>query len=253
MPPAPSGLLLENSTVGINDAGDQARFLVTASGQLLDYPFRFHHEGTYQQISFTPTGHLSTYGVGSINDAKDITATVQSTAMIGAGPDGLLQELAPLVSPAYGGSILTTGGPMNASGEILARMIIGQTGQRLVKLVPAEPCTTNCIQVASIRMKGQGSDRCDQGNNRVLAQVTVTNESGTPLAGVTVTGHFLDDYWLDEVVTGVSNSRGQVKFRHIGPPCVGGVAFLVTDATSNPARTFDRTKGILTNYIIPMP
>ncbi len=251
MPPAPRGLLLENSSVAINDAGDQARFLVTASGQILDYPFRFHHEGTYQQISFVPTGHLSSYGVGSINAAQDVTATVQSTAMIGAGPDGLLQELAPLVSPAYSGSVLTSGGPMNASGEILARMIIGQTGQRLVKLAPTQPCTTNCIEVKSIRMKGQGSSRCDQGTNQVQAQITVTNESGAPLAGVTVTGHFLDDYWLDELVSGVTNSRGQVKFRHIGPPCVGGVAFLVTEATSTPARTFDRTTGVLSNYIIP--
>ena len=30
---SPSGFLLENSTVGINDAGDQARFLVTTRGR----------------------------------------------------------------------------------------------------------------------------------------------------------------------------------------------------------------------------
>ena len=101
LPTAPSGFLLENSTVAINDAGDQARFLVTTGTENLDYPFRFHHEGTYQQISFIPTGHLSSAGVGSINDVQDVTATVQGAAMIAAGPNGLLQSLAALVSPAY--------------------------------------------------------------------------------------------------------------------------------------------------------
>jgi len=249
----PSGFLLENSTVAINDAGDQARFLVTASGENLDYPFRYHN-GAWQQISFIPTGHLSSYGVGSINDAQDITATVQSTGMIAAGPSGLLQDLADLVSPAYAGSALTTVGPINASGQILARMIIGQSGQRLVKLVPAQPCTSNCIQVTSIQMKGKAlSDRCDQGSDQAQAKLIVKNEAGVPLSGVRVTGHFFDDYWLDETVVGQTNANGQVTFKHIGPPCVGAIAFLVTNAEARPARTFDRTTGILTNYVIPLP
>ena len=228
------------------------RFLVTTSGENLDYPFRYHN-GTWQQISFIPTGHLSSYGVGSINDAQDITATVQSTGMIAAGPSGLLQDLADLVSPAYAGSALTTTGPMNASGQILARMIIGQSGQRLVKLVPGQPCTSNCIQVTSIQMKGRGPDRCDQGSAEAQAKLTVKNEAGVPLAGVRVTGHFFDDYWLDETVVGKTNANGQVTFKHTGPPCVGAIAFLVTNAEARPARTFDRTKGILTSYVIPLP
>jgi len=248
----PSGFLLENSTVAINDAGDQARFLVTASGENLDYPFRYHN-GAWQQISFIPTGHLSSYGVGSINDAQDITATVQSTGMIAAGPSGSLQDLAELVSPAYAGSALTITGPMNASGQILARMIIGQSGQRLVKLVPAQPCTSNCIQVTSIQMKGKGPAFCDQGSAQAQAKLTVKSEAGVPLSGVKVTGHFFDDYWLDETVVGKTNSNGQVAFKHVGPPCVGAIAFLVTNAEATPARTFDRTKGILTNYVIPLP
>ena len=55
---------------------------------------------------------MSLAGVGSINDAQDITATVQSTGQIAAGPSGLLQDLAALVSPAYGGSVLTNVGPI---------------------------------------------------------------------------------------------------------------------------------------------
>jgi hypothetical protein len=253
LPTPPSGFLLENSAVAINDAGDQARFLVSTGPENLVYPFRFHHEGTYQQISFTPTGHLTSYGVGSINNAQDVTATVQGAAMIAAGPNGLLQSLAALVSPAYGGSVLTTAGPMNASGQILARMIIGQSGQRLVRLVPGQPCTSNCIQVTSIQMKGKSPAFCDQGTAQAQASITVKNETGVPLSGVTVTGHFFDDYWLDQTVVGTTNSRGQVKFTHVGPPCVGAIAFLVTNATSTPARTFDRTTGNLTNYVIPLP
>ena len=250
--PAPSGFLLENSKVGINDAGDQARFLVTASGQLLDYPFRYNHEGTWQQISFVPTGHLSSYGIGSINDAGDITATVQSAGMIAYGPDGLAQSVATLISPAYGGSAVTAIGPLNAGGEILARMIIGQSGQRLVRLVPDEPCTANCIRVAAIQMKGSGPAFCDQGNDQVRARVIVTNEAGARLSGVTITGHFFDDYWLDKTVVVTTNAQGQAIFSHAGPACVGAIALLVTDATSVPARTLDRTTGILTNYVIPL-
>ena len=76
--PPPRDFLLQNSTVGINDAGDQARFLVNTGAENLVYPFRYH-DGTWQQIGFVGTGHLSLAGVGSINDAQDITATVQST------------------------------------------------------------------------------------------------------------------------------------------------------------------------------
>jgi hypothetical protein len=247
----PPSFLLEGSAIAINNSGDQARFLVNTGPENLVYPFRYNHDGTWQQIGFSGTGHLSSYGIGSINDAKDITATVQSTGQIAAGPDDLLQALGPLVSSAYGGSELTSVGPMNASGQILAEMIIGRS-QRLVRLVPGQPCTSNCIQVTSIQMRGRGPARCDQGSVEVKAKLTVKDEVGVPLSGVRVTGHFLDDYWLDETVVGNTNSDGQVIFRHVGPPCVGGIAFLVTDARTRPARIFDRTRGILTNYVIPL-
>ncbi len=251
--PAPTGYGVDGSGVGINDAGDQARFLVTVGHENLVYPFRYHREGTWQQISFVPTGHLSSYGIGSINDAGDITATVQSTGMIAYGPDGLAQSVSDLVSPAYGGSFVTSIGPLNEGGEIMARMIIGQSGQRLVRLIPDEPCATDCIRIAAIQMKGRGPAYCDQGNAQAKAKVTVTDEAGNRLSGVTITGHFFDDYWLDETVVAQTNTNGQAFFNHIGPPCIGAIAFLVTDATSVPARTLDRTTGILTNYVIPLP
>jgi hypothetical protein len=43
-----------------------------------------------------------------------------------------------------------------------------------------------------------------------------------------------------------------VTFKHVGPACVGAIALLVTDATA-PDRIIDRTKGILTNDVIPLP
>ncbi|MDH4070549.1 MAG: T9SS type A sorting domain-containing protein [Ignavibacteria bacterium] len=249
---APSGYLVENSKVAINDAGEQARFLVSLSGQNLVYPFRFHPGGGWQQISFSGTGHLSTYGMGTMNAAGDVTLTVQSTAQIAYGPDGLAQPIAPLLSASYGGGAVTAAGPINAEGEILARMIIGQTGQRLVRLLPGGPCTTGCIRVASIQMKGRGPAFCDQGNAFAKARVTVTDEAGNRLSGATVTAHFFDDYYLDQTVVGVTNNNGQASFTHSGPPCVGGIAILVTDVSAS-GKILDRTTGVLTNYVIPLP
>jgi hypothetical protein len=141
---------------------------------------------------------------------------------------------------------------MNNNGEILGKMIIGQSGQRLVRIVPGEPCLADCIRVMNIQMKAKGPDFCNQGSVQAKAKAIVTDENGNRLQGVTVTAHFMDDYWLDEVVTGVSNNNGQVVFIHTGPPCVGAIAILVTGAASNPSRTLDETRGILTNYVIPM-
>lgn len=255
LPPAPRRFVIGGDGFKLNDAGDQARFLISTGPENLLYLYRFRHEGTgtWQQISSVPTGHLSSASIGSINDAGDITATVASTGMVAYGPDGMAQSVAPLVSPAYGGSVLTDSGAMNASGEILAKMIIGQSGRRLVRLVPAEPCSTNCIRVASIQMKGKGPAYCDQGSAQAMARLTVTDEAGTKLSGVTITAHFFDDYWLDQTVVGRTNTKGLVTFKHTGPPCVGAIAILVTDATSVPARTFDCTTGVLTNYVIPLP
>jgi probable HAF family extracellular repeat protein len=254
LPPVPRGFAIGADGFAINDAGDQARFLITTGGQNLLYLYRFHHEvGTWQQISSIPTGHLSVAAIGSINDAADITATVGGTGMVAYGPDGLAQPLAPLVSPSYGGSTLTLTGPMNAGGKILAKMIIGQSGQRLVRLAPSLSCTTNCIKVTKIDMLGKGPAFCDQGNDQVKARLTVTDETGTPLAGARVTSHFFDDYWLDETLAGKTNTAGQITFKHVGPACVGAIAILVTDAATRPGRTFDRTTGTLTKYVIPLP
>ena len=88
--------------------------------------------------------------------------------------------------------------------------------------------------------------------NSVTAVLKLTDEAGNPLPGVTVKGRFLDDYYLDGKVSGITNSNGVVRFTHRGPACVGAIAFF-TDAATISGRSFDRTQGKLTNYVIPVP
>jgi len=250
MPAPPTGFYPPGTDpTAINDAGDQARFLSSTGAENLRYLFRFHHEGTWQQISSQGTGHLAPYGVGSITAAGDVTATVVGAGIVAYGPDGVAQPLAPLVSDAYGGGDVTFGGPMNASGEILAQLIVGQS-KRLVRLVPAEPCTTSCVRVVDLQLAAEGPSRCDQGGTRATAMPTVTDEQGNPVQGARIVGHFMDDYWLNREVTGTTDANGHAMFKHKGPPCIGAISFLVTDAVSA-GLTFDRTAGTLTSWVIP--
>jgi hypothetical protein len=254
----PQGFSVQSTPIAINDRGDQARFLVRLNAEQLVYPFRYHHNGTWQQISFAGTGHLTPSGVGSITRRGDITATVRGTGVLAPGPDGLAQPLGPQVSPAYGTVDVTVGGPINSEGEILTQVIVGRS-QRLVRLVPTGGCSADCVRVTGIQMRGTFiEDPNDPGqctpnaSDHVIAKLTVTDESGSPLRGVRVTGHFLDDYWLDQMVTVKTTPRGTVRFVHDGPACVGAVAFLATGAAAT-GRTFDRTTGTLTDFVIPLP
>lgn len=222
------------------------------------YPFRLPNGGTWQQISFSGTGHLTTYGLGSINPARDVSLTVQSTGMIAAGPTGLAQPLAPLLSPAYKGATIGGGSSMNASGQILAKVMIGRS-QRVMRLVPATPCTGNCAKVSALVIRGRfvqdpaKPGQCFAGGsmyNHVQVRVTVTSETGAPLTGASVSGRFLDDYWTNKPVTGTTNARGQVQFSNKGPCGVGAAAFLLDNATSG-SRTFDQTSGVVTGFVIP--
>jgi probable HAF family extracellular repeat protein len=259
MPPPPQGFYPPGSyPTAINDAGDQARFLVSTGPQNLVYLFRFHHEGTWQQISPLGTGQLTTYGVGSINAALDVTATVLGSAVIAPGPNGVAQSLASLLSPAYPGATIGTGGPMDSSGRILTQVMIGRS-QRLMKLVPANPCGANCLKVSKLAMQGKFvQDPNDPGScapngnafNLTQAKVTVTNKNGVKLGGVQVSGRFLDDYWTNKPVSGTTDAQGIVKFTNKGPCGVGAVAFLVDKATKG-VRAFDRTVGVVTNWVIP--
>ncbi len=259
LPPTPQGFVGAGSNgSAINDAGDQAHFLVSTSSQNLVYPFRLSNGGAWQLLSSFGTGRLSSSGMGSINAAQDISLTVGSTGMIAAGPAGVAQNLGSLLSPAYPGTTVGVGGPMNASGQILTKVMIGRS-QRLMKLTPVSACAANCLVVSSLAMTGKfvqdpafpGS--CFQGGkmyNLSTATVTVTSETGAALASVQVRGHFLDDYWTDSIATGATNASGVVTFTHKGLCGVGAIAFLVDRATLG-TRTLDRTRGTLTNFVIP--
>ncbi len=258
MPAPPSGFLVGTYPTAINNYGDQARFLVSTSGQNLLYLFRYHSDGTWQQISFTGQGHLSRYGVGSINDDGDVTATILSTGMIAYGPDGLTEPLAPLLSPAYQGSAVTDAGPMNAAGEILAHVMIGRS-ERLMRLTPADTCTNGCVRAENLVIRSRfipdpnDPDHCYEGGimfNAARVIVTVTNENGAPVRGAFVGGRFLDDYWVDDPVLGRTNAAGVVAFNYTGLCGVGAIAFLVDDVIKGNL-VFDRTEGILTGWSIP--
>ena len=259
LPAAPPGFAGAGSNgSAINDAGDQAHFLVSTSTQNLVYPYRLSSGGGWQRISDIGTGHLSTYGIGSINAAQDIALTVAGTAMIAAGPAGSVQPLAGLLSPAYAGSSITSGGPINNSGQILSQVMIGRQ-RRLMKLTPVAPCGSNCLISSALVMTGQFvQDPAAPGQcvlvgkmyNLSTARVTIVSETGAPLANAQVSGRFLDDYWTNEPVSGTTNASGVVSWTHKGLCGVGAIAFLVENATLE-TRSFDRTRGTLANYVIP--
>lgn len=257
--PSPSGFYSPgNYPTAINDQGDQVRFLQTTTSDSLSYLFRYKNQGEWQQIWPSGSGFLLPFGVGGINNDGDITATVGGTGIIAFGPDGMGRSLAGMLSPAYLDAGVTGAGTLNASGKILAGVTMGQSS-RLVRLAPIEPCTSNCIRISAMQLKGKFiSDPAfpgyctDAASNRVQATLTVKNELGAPLRGITVSGHFMDDYWTDKPVTARTNSSGVAKFTFSGPACVGAIAFLVDNATGS-GMSFDKTTGQLLKQVIPLP
>ncbi len=258
LPPPPAGFFgASRGSSAINDNGDQARFLITSGSQNLVYFYRLPRGGAWQQLSGVPTGHLTSFGVGSINAALDITGTVSSTGVVAVGPNGLAQGLLGLISPAYGARAVSGGGPINASGQILASVYFG-TAARLVRLTPVTPCGANCL-VATTTLTSQfiqdaaNPGSCFQGGsmyNQSTATVTVTDEAGAPLASATVNGRFMDDYWTSNAVTGTTNAAGVVTFSYKGLCGVGSIEFLVEKATLG-TRSFDRTRGTLAKSVVP--
>ena len=261
MAPVPSGgWFVVNAPVAINDAGDQARGLGLGREHPFTYIFRYHHEGTgtWQQIDFTGTGPQSPGGIGSINNAQDITNTVSGAAQIAYGPDGLNQSLDALFSPAYNSAIIR-GGPMNASSQILGQIWVGLAG-RLVRLTPATPCANSCIKVSQLTVSAKfhqdpnDPGHCTPGNKREYnlthVRAVVTSETGARLSGVLVSGRFMDQYWTNALVSGTTNAMGIVQFNFKGPCGVGTEAFIVENATKAPL-VFDKTVGVLAGSALP--
>lgn len=242
----------------INDLGDQARFLISTGGQNLAYLFRYQHAGTWQKLSNLGNGNLLPFGIGSINNAGTITATLQGNAVIAHGPTGLARPLSAYLSPAYRDVSVTLGGPMNGAGDILAKVIIGRS-QRLVRLVLDAGCSGGCMRVNALTVTAefiqdpQNPGLCFEGGsmyNQANATVTVKNRAGVPLSGVTVSGRFLDDYWTDAPVSGITNQQGVVSFDYSGLCGVGAIAFLVDDL-DKAGMTFEKMWGSLTGWDIP--
>lgn len=242
----------------INDAGDQARFLIATGGQNLAYLFRYQHSGTWQQISYAGNGNLAPFGIGSINAAGDISATVLGNGVIAYGPNGLTQPLLDLLAPSYGAGGVTWGGPMNSSDEILAQVVIGQS-QRLMRLSPAQACTSGCIRISNAQVRArfiqdpQYPGQCTPGGrayNSVRVNLRVRSETGAPLQGVVVSGRFLDDYWTNAQVSGTTNGQGVLTLKYRGPCGVGAIAFLVDSAVKAPM-VLDKTAGVLSAWAIP--
>ena len=259
LPPPPLGFVGAGSNgSAINDDGDQAHFLVTTGSQNLVVPFRLSVGGAWQQLTNAGTGHLSRARMGSISAGQDVSFTAVGTGMLAPGPAGVGQPLAARMSPAYPGASVTDAGPMNAAGQVLAQVMIGRS-QRLVKLTPMTACASNCLVSSSLAVTAHfvqdtalpGS--CVQGgkmHNLATAAVTITGESGAPLANVQVSGRFLDDYWTNQPVTGMTDASGLVRWSYKGPCGVGAIAFLVEGASLE-GRTLDRTRGTLTGYAAP--
>ena len=255
-PPPPGFSGPGNYPAAINDAGDQARFQISTGSGFFPYLFRYNHAGTWQQIRFSPCGMLAPCGLGGINAARDITATVGGVGLVAYGPNGLAESLSAKISPAYGGEGGASGGPITDSGTILSGVMIGLEG-RLVRLVAAEPCGSGCIRVASIQMTGKMIGRprgqCTaKASNYVTATLTVTDKAGKALSGAKVTGRFLDEYYLDEPVTGKTDGGGTVVFTHRGPACVGATTILVDDVAKR-GRVLDITTGELADSVVPQP
>ena len=258
--PPPSGYGLSGGSLSVNDFGDQGRFLITVCCLNLAYLYRYSHEGTWQLLSPAGTGHLSVYGIGSINNSRDVTGTVLSTGVIAFGPSGTAEGLAAKLSPAYPGSSVYVAGQMNAGGAILARAFVGNSA-RLVRLTPAWACAGNCLKVASLVLSADfvpdpgdpSQDHCSPtltAHNEAQVSVTVTDAGGVPLAGAVVAGRFLDDYWTDAPVVGTTNASGTVSFPYTGPCGVGAIAFLVEDVVKA-GYLLDRLSGVLSASAIP--
>ncbi len=233
----------------INDTGDQARFVITNGSQNIAYFYRYvAATGEWQLLSPFGTGHLSRYGIGAINNNSDILGTVGSSGIIAAGPDGLGESLSAKLSPAYDATPIYSASSLNNKGHILASAGIGKAA-RGVRLFPVEPCSKACIRVASLQMVAKPVSTCRMTND-VTSTLTITDETGKRLPGVTLKGRFMDEYWMDKHVSGVSNANGVVKLNHKGRGCVGAVSFFVDSAKST-GRTLDLSQGILTKWIIP--
>lgn len=259
-PVAPSPPGWNRNSIGavqVNDRGDRAfTMLTTAPSNPLAYMFRYQAVGIWQQIGFGGSGMLSSGGVGAIDPVGTVVGTELSQGVRAAGPDGTAVTLTSLLSPAYAGTFVNSGNDLATDGAILASTTIGRAS-RLTRMVPVQPCVSNCLRVGSLvvsgkivyepRKPGQCTTRA---KTTASAQVKVVDASGQPVRGAVVNGRFLDDNYLDGKVSLTTNLQGVALAQHSGPACVGAIAFFV-DSVSKSGFTLDRSTGTLTSFVVP--
>ena len=146
--PTPPGFAGPGPYMAINDFGDQVR-LVTDGHEPIYYPMRYSHTGEWQYLGCAG-GPTSTYA-GGITSNLDITATLSNS---GWSPRGRTWRRNPgeRLSPAYGDATGYDAGPLTENGQMAARLNIGKA-PRVVRLVPAGRCLSNCIRVEIVRFR----------------------------------------------------------------------------------------------------
>jgi hypothetical protein len=241
--------------VAINDAGDQALYIAHNSSDSRSHAFRYFNTGEWQELGISAESSV-TNAIGGITSNLDMTGTLGNSGWVAEGPGGAGEDLPARLSPAYGDATAWTAGPLSDNGQMAARIGIGKA-PRLVRLVPGRRCFADCIRVSVIRFRSKFvEDPSNPGScvgtahTRSLALLRVTDENGSPLAGVEITGHFLTEYRHDGVVTGTTDAAGSLRLGYTSAPCTGAMTFLVSGAEA-PGRTFDRTVGTLQQWLIP--
>ncbi|MBQ0945253.1 hypothetical protein KAK07_18085 [Ideonella sp. 4Y16] len=243
----------------INDQGDLGGFLGDTTGSAPRYLFRWRAGlGQWQQLSpLSNSTSTSNWGVGRIDAAGGISATVRGAGLFAAGPDGLADSLSARLSVAYPDSSVLRAAD-HVGDSFLAQVGIGRAA-RLVRLVPAAACTSGCAKVQTLTMVGRfindpnAPGSCTpKAKNKVSATLSVVDENGAALPNVRVQARYLDDYDLSTAVSGRTDAAGQVVFKHAGPACRGAITLLVESVKAS-GRRFDRTQGTLSGYVIPLP
>lgn len=260
LPAPPPGFRGPNGwELRINDQGDLGGFLGDTTGSAPRYLFRWRSDlAQWQQLSpLSNSTSTSNWGVGRIDAAGGVSATVRGAGLFANGPDGLGESLTARLSIAYPDSAVLRAAD-HLGGNFLAQVGIGRAS-RMVRLVQVAACTSGCAKVSALTMvgrfindPGQPGSCTPRAKNKVTGTLTVVDETGAPLQGARVRARFLDDYDLSQPVSGRTNAAGQLVLRHKGPACRGAIALLVESVEAS-GRQLDRTQGQLANYVIPLP
>lgn len=258
LPAATSGWLFSNGfNFEINDGGDLAGFLLTASGQNRYHLHRWQAASNTWQL-LDPTGIAPQsgipLGIGRIDAQSTITATI-GQGVIAQGPGGLPQSVSARVSPAYPPNAVQSLAWRTDGGVFVGNFALG-TATRLVKLVPIAPCVGACLRVPTITMTGTVQRRsrsvnCGQPQCTVnTATVTVTDAAGNPQANVRVNARFMNSYTLDSALAATTNAAGVATLRKVDYVGMGTVSVFVESA-SKTGWSLDRGVGKLWAEVIP--